>query len=46
MGTWDFSVLSARKPPMPIKLLVLGGSIWLFFFGGGSADLSSAQGLF
>ena len=27
MGAWHFSVLSAGKPPMPIKILLLGGGV-------------------
>ena len=39
MGAWDFLVLSAGKPPMPIKfLLVGGGGSGLFRRGGGSAN--------
>ena len=40
MGAWHFLALSAGKPPMPIKVLVLGGGgFWNFFLkrGGESA---------
>ena len=33
MGAWNFLVLSARKPPIPIKFLLLGG-FWAFLEGG------------
>ena len=41
MGAWKNCVLSAGKPSMPIKFLVLGGGggIWVFLGGeGGSSD--------
>ena len=40
MGAWHFLVLSARKPPMPIALLVLGGGVWFFFEGGWKCPIS------
>ena len=36
MGTWDFLILSARKRPMPIEFLILGGGS---FFAGGGGDV-------
>ena len=38
MGAWHFWVLSAGNPPMPIKILVLGGGGW-FFFGGRGVEV-------
>ena len=35
MGAWHFLVLSATRPPMPIKFLLLGGGFWTFLEGGG-----------
>ena len=37
MGTWNFCVLSAGKPPMPIKFLFFGGR-GILGLGGGCAD--------
>ena len=40
-GAWHFLVLSAGKPPMPIKFLLLGGGGWGFLEGaGGSANFT------
>ena len=33
MGAWDFLVLSAGKPPMPIKFLFFGGGVIMDFLG-------------
>ena len=38
MGAWHFLVLSAGKPPMPIKFLLLGGVLGFFLWGGGSSN--------
>ena len=35
MGAWHFLVLSAGKPPLPIKFRLLGGGFWVFLEGGG-----------
>ena len=47
MGAWKKCVLSAGKPPMSTKFLVLGGGVlWVWVLGGSADFISMGAGIF